>query len=70
MFTLASAISAAGGGWMLDNSELGISGMLWLMAVLSIIPGVLWFFWNATRRRMDPPVESEEENQPVVPVTD
>lgn len=69
MFTLASAISAAGGGWMLDNTDLGISGMLWLMAFLTLIPGVLWFFWNTTRRRTDPPGESKEESQPDVPVS-
>jgi MFS family permease len=69
MFTLASAISAAGGGWMLDNTDLGISGMLWLMAFLTLIPGVLWFFWNTTRRRTDPPGESKEEIQPDVPVS-
>lgn len=70
MFTLASAISAAGGGWMLDNTELGISGMLWVMAILTLIPGFLWYFWNTTRRKKDPPFEGEEEIQPVVPVTD
>jgi len=70
IFTLASAISAAGGGWMLDNTELGISGMLWLMAFLTLIPGILWFFWNATRRRTDPPSEIKEEIQPVVPFSD
>ena len=70
MFTLASAISAAGGGWTLDSTGLGISGMLWLMAILTLIPGVLWFFWNTTRKGMDPLVDSEEEIQPVTSIID
>ena len=46
MFTLASAISSAAGGWLLDNTSLGISGIIWWMAVLLVMPGVLWFVWT------------------------
>jgi MFS family permease len=45
MMTLASAISSATGGWLLDNTNLGISGMLWWMAALLAIPGLLWLAW-------------------------
>ncbi len=46
MFTLANAISSAAGGWFLDNTNLGISGIIWWMAGLTIIPGILWFAWT------------------------
>ena len=66
MFTLAYAVSAAGGGWLLDNTALGISGMVWLMAVAALIPGVLWHLWNRTRERKEPPTAGEKEIQPTV----
>jgi predicted MFS family arabinose efflux permease len=46
MFTLANAISSAAGGWLLDNTNLGISGIMWWMAGLMIVPGILWFSWT------------------------
>jgi MFS family permease len=46
MFTLATAISSAAGGWLLDNSSLGISTIIWWMAALLIVPGALWFAWT------------------------
>ncbi len=45
MFTLANAVSSAAGGWLLDNTGLGISGILWWMAGLMLIPGLLWWAW-------------------------
>lgn len=60
LFTFASAVSAAGGGWILDNTQLGISGMLWLMAGLALVPGALWFFWNAYRPREAVDVDEAE----------
>jgi len=46
MFTLANAISSAAGGWLLDNTNLGISGIIWWMAFLMAVPGTLWFTWT------------------------
>ncbi len=46
MFTLANAISSAVGGWLLDNSSLRISTIIWWMAALLIVPGALWFAWT------------------------
>ena len=46
MFTLSNAISSAIGGWALDNTSLGISGMLWWMTALLVIPGALWYAWT------------------------
>jgi MFS family permease len=45
MFTLSSAISSAAGGWLLDNTSLGISGIIWWMTGLMIVPGILWSLW-------------------------
>ncbi|HEX7972772.1 MAG TPA: MFS transporter [Anaerolineales bacterium] len=51
MFTLSSAISTAAAGWALDNSTLGVSGLLWLLAGLTVMPGVLWSIWVARGKR-------------------
>jgi MFS family permease len=61
MFTLASAISAASSGWLLDNTALGVSGIVWLMAGLTLIPGILWILWNVFKVGQVPPPTSEEE---------
>lgn len=50
MFTLASAASTSAAGWFLDHSSLGVSGLLWLLAGLTVIPGVLWAGWVARRK--------------------
>jgi len=50
MFTLANAISSATGGWLLDNTNLGISGIMWWMAGLMIVPGILWYAWTNIRK--------------------
>ena len=44
MFTLTSAIGAAAAGAILD-SALGISGIIGWMAALTLVPGILWWFW-------------------------
>ena len=56
MFTLASAISAGAVGWGLDNLSAGLSGVIWWMAILGVIPGVLWSIW--TWRTADTPLAS------------
>lgn len=45
MLTLANALGAAAGGWALDNTSLDLSQMLWIMSLLTIVPGVLWTLW-------------------------
>jgi len=44
LFTLMSAVGSAVAGSVLDTS-LGISGILWGMAGLSLIPAALWAIW-------------------------
>jgi MFS family permease len=44
IFTLASAVGASVAGALLDSS-IGISGLIWAMAVLSLIPAALWALW-------------------------
>jgi MFS family permease len=46
LFTLMNAASAAAGGWVLDGTGLGISGLLWLTAGLVLLPGILWALWS------------------------
>ena len=57
MLTLANALGAAMGGYVLDGTPLGISGLLWLMAILTAIPGVLWVLWTAVGTKPRPASE-------------
>jgi predicted MFS family arabinose efflux permease len=61
IFTLMSATGSAGGGWLLDNSALGLSGMLRLMAGLVLIPGALWVLWNLFWRKK----QTRQPNSPL-----
>ncbi len=45
LFTLASAIGAAVSGWILDSTTIGLAGMMRGMAVMVLIPGLLWSLW-------------------------
>ncbi|MFP3854434.1 MAG: MFS transporter [Anaerolineales bacterium] len=45
LFTLGTAISAGGVGWLLDNTALGLSGVLGLFALAPLVPVVLWSVW-------------------------
>jgi MFS family permease len=44
IFTLASAVGASMAGALLDSST-GISGLIWWMAGLGLIPAALWALW-------------------------
>jgi len=57
MLTLSNALGAAIGGYVLDGTTLGISGLLWLMAILTAIPGVLWVLWMAAGTKARPASE-------------
>jgi len=65
IFTLMSATSSAGGGWLLDNTTLDISGVLFIMAILVLLPGALWILWNLVRRKRlpDPATTPADSNQ-------
>ncbi|MEJ2709299.1 MAG: MFS transporter [Anaerolineales bacterium] len=54
LFTLANAISAAAGGWALDNSGLSVSSLLWYMAGILLIPSLLWLLWLSFGSRKSP----------------
>jgi MFS family permease len=45
LLTLANAISAGVGGWLLDHTAIGLLGLVWVMAALTFIPGLLWLAW-------------------------
>jgi MFS family permease len=61
LFTLMNAAGAAASGWALDNTGLGISGLIWIMAGLIVVPGVLWALWIASRPRGQSQAMPEEE---------
>jgi len=54
MLTLANAMGAAMGGYVLDGTTLGISGLLWLMAILTAIPAALWVLWMVVGTKARP----------------
>jgi MFS family permease len=45
LFTLASAIGAAAGGWAMDGSGLSLGWLLGLLGAFTLLPGLLWTFW-------------------------
>ena len=45
LFTLMSAAASAVAGAALDAPSFGVSDLLWWLAGLILIPGVLWLFW-------------------------
>jgi MFS family permease len=51
--TLASAISAGVGGYLLDQAGVSIAGMLIGMALLSAVFGLAWALWSLRRARAD-----------------
>lgn len=55
MLTLANAVSAALGGWAMDNTGLSMAGMLGIIAGLILIPGVLWTVWTVRHLRQPSP---------------
>ncbi len=61
LFALMNATGAAAGGWALDRTDLDLSGMIWIMAGLVLIPGLLWALWNVARARRQPQISHEEE---------
>ena len=64
-FTLASATGSAVGGWALDATDLGISGLLSGMAVLALIPSALWTLWIMFGSHAEPLPEEKEDAVPV-----
>jgi MFS family permease len=50
MFTLASAAGSATVGAALD-SRLGISGVIWVMTALTLLPAAAWTCWLLLRRQ-------------------
>jgi hypothetical protein len=59
LFTLMSAGGAAWVGGAVD-SPLGISGTLWWMAALTVIPAILWAVWLRTGQFTEPVPEAAE----------
>jgi predicted MFS family arabinose efflux permease len=63
-FTLGSATSGAVGGWLLDTTPIGLSGIMLVMAASALIPAVLWSIWirisSPSRTRTVPALEGEE----------
>jgi MFS family permease len=57
--TLANAIGAAIGGWLLDV-EVSIPTMMIGMSVLILLPGLLWSWWLAVHKQPVPAAEASD----------
>ena len=66
MFTLMNAAGAASIGWLMDAGTYSLGMLLWGMAVMTLLPGVLWLLWLRFGERIEAPAE---EVLPVVPQT-
>jgi MFS family permease len=58
LMTLAMATSAASSGWILDQTSLGIAGLLRTMTGIALIPGLLWGLWLVFSNRSEPPIQN------------
>lgn len=70
LFSLMNAIGAAAGGWALDNTNLGLSGMMWVTAALSLAAGALWVLWNIIGQRTEPVGAAVDESKAPLPTVD
>jgi MFS family permease len=52
LLTLMNATGAALGGWALDTPSLELSNILWAMAALTLVLGLLWMVWLIWGSRM------------------
>ena len=50
LLTLSMATSAGLAGWTLDQTALGIPGILTWMSAAILVPGALWAAWTISRR--------------------
>ena len=70
LFSLMNAVGAAAGGWALDNTTLGLSGMMWLTAALSLAAGALWVVWNIAGPHTEPSTTVVDESKAPLPTVD
>jgi MFS family permease len=57
IFTLSTAISSAGAGWLLDRTTVSVQSLLWIMAIVTLLPGLIWaagLGLSRARRRSEP----------------
>jgi MFS family permease len=59
LLTLSMAIGSAMGGWLLDQTGLGVSGILHGMAAATLVPAALWGFWTIFRRAPNPHIPNQ-----------
>ena len=52
IFSLANAIASIAVGWALDNTAVGMSALMWWMAILSVIPGIVWMYQTTLAGRV------------------
>jgi MFS family permease len=58
LFMVASALSASLAGFTIDLPDFGLSGTMWVMAGLTLIPTMLWIIYLRNGRRLMPATTS------------
>jgi MFS family permease len=64
LMTLAMAVSTASGGWVLDQTSIGIAGLLRTLTGIALIPGLLWSLWLVFGLPAGPPADGSRSEQP------
>ena len=64
MLTLASAIGAFAGGWVLDNTGVSISGVIWWMTGAILVAAILWAIWMGVGEKAKPIIDEEGTTSP------
>ena len=67
--TLSSAIATGAGGWLLDSTSLGISGVALISVALTLVVGIFWVRLTTSSKSEPTPVETAEVDS-VVTVED
>ena len=69
LMTLSSAIATGAGGWLLDSTSLGISGVALISVALTLVVGIFWVRLTTSSKSEPTPVETAEVDS-VVTVED
>lgn len=51
LFSLAAATAAGSAGWALEQPQIGYVGIVWILPMLTVIPGLLWAMVLIRERR-------------------
>jgi MFS family permease len=59
LLSLMNAFGALAGGWVLDQTWLSLGEVIYALALVILLPGILWSLWIMFGQRERPPEEAE-----------